>query len=110
MRNECFHNVQEALVELMETHKEKSDEYKDTIDTFGDVMMALFRDELWLHETDYARFGLLVQIISKVVRYTKNIDTGHQDSLHDLAMYAILLKEYDKQHFQRDDEENQDAS
>jgi len=39
-----------------------------------------------------------MQIINKIIRYSFNWQTGHCDSLHDLAVYSAILMELDQEY------------
>ena len=57
-------------------------------------MKALFPSGLYLNtELDFARFGILNFIVSKLIRETNNFSSGgHEDSLDDIAVYSQILK------------------
>lgn len=82
----------------METFLNRRNTYGNSIQKFGNVMDALFPDGLMIKNADeWARFGLLVQVVHKLTRYTNAYDKAHQDSMHDLGVYAFLLEELDIQ-------------
>ena len=87
----------ERLEKLADLHNYKSAEYGDLEAQHGRVMMQLFPRGIMLSTTaDFARFGMLVQIVNKVSRYANNFAKGHPDSLDDLAVYAAMLRSYDE--------------
>jgi len=63
----------------------------------GGTMALLFPDGLVLKtEEDFNRYYLVTMAFTKLLRYCRNINNGgHQDSAHDLGVYAFLLEEFD---------------
>lgn len=75
-----------------ERHKDYGDNYK----RFGPMVHAMMKEVSLKTPDDFNRFGILVQVFSKVSRYAMNFEKGgHADSLDDLAVYAMMLKECD---------------
>ncbi len=65
---------------------------------FGDIMVALFpKYNIPAHE--WNRIGLVTQMVTKLTRYGAQFSAKepHADSLDDLAVYAMLLREVDGQ-------------
>jgi hypothetical protein len=91
--------VPEILREGADTYEERNKLYGDNYKRHGAVMRALFPNGVNLHFADaHNRFGLLTQIVAKLTRYCENYNNGgHQDSLHDLTVYAAMLAEVDAQ-------------
>ena len=86
----------ENLEKALETYRERNKLYGDNYKHFGEVMCALFPKGLRLYTThDWNRFGVLIQIISKLTRYTQIPLVGHQDSIHDMIVYSAMLEELD---------------
>ena len=84
------------LVTLSNLQKRKDEEYGEAWRSGGKVWVALFPDGVTLKtESDFGRFGLLNMIVGKVNRYVKNWQSGHPDSLDDLAVYATMLRAMD---------------
>jgi hypothetical protein len=71
--------------------------YGDNYKHFGFIMERLFPDGIKLSTPeDFNRFGVLVQIVSKMTRYASQFGKGgHADSLDDAAVYAMMLRELD---------------
>ena len=44
---------------------------------------------------DFNRYGALNLIITKLIRYCNNWEKPHQDSIHDLGVYAFILETVD---------------
>lgn len=66
---------------------------------FGAVMDALFPNGLTIRgPDDWARYGVLHQIVSKLVRYCNNFpEFDHPDSLRDIRVYAAMLQALGRQ-------------
>lgn len=71
--------------------------YGDNYKRFGPMMAALFPDGLTLKTPeDFGRFGIFVQVVSKLTRYGNMFTAGgHPDSLDDTSVYAQMLQELD---------------
>jgi len=85
-----------AKAELFnERHKDYGDNYKH----FGYIMGQLFTNgEMFdtRNPDTMNRLGIFVQMITKLTRYAQNFHKGgHDDSLDDLVVYAMMLKELD---------------
>ncbi len=76
------------------TFEQRNALYGDNHMRFGRVMQVLFPDGVPCRSADdFTRLGLLVQCVSKLTRYTANFNHGgHQDSAHDLCVYAAMLE------------------
>jgi hypothetical protein len=76
-----------------ETFRARNAVYGDNYLQFGALMLALFPKGLHITtEAEFTRLGLLVQCAGKLSRYANN-PQGHQDSAHDLMVYAAMLEE-----------------
>lgn len=93
--------VPKTLRDAAKIYEERNALYGDVYKRFGSVMLALFPEGVYRTpvgdvEAHVNRYGLLVQIVGKLMRYCSNFEKGgHDDSLDDLAVYAIMLKELD---------------
>lgn len=78
-------------------YRERNKLYGDNYKRFGVIMATLFPNGLTLRSVaDFNRFGILVQLVAKETRYAENFTRGgHDDSLDDTAVYAMMLKELD---------------
>ncbi|CAB4165018.1 hypothetical protein UFOVP815_5 [uncultured Caudovirales phage] len=83
-----------------ETFRQRNAVYGDTYLEFGRMCAAIFPDGLHVESGDvdgFNRLGVFVQALSKVARYAANVNKGgHQDSAHDLMVYAAMLEEVTK--------------
>jgi len=88
--------VPEALRSCAEIYEERNKLYGDNYKRFGQVMGILFPNGINLdNEMEYNRYGIFVQMISKIMRYAENWEKGHPDSLDDLSVYSQMLNELD---------------
>ena len=96
-----LHPVSEELRKMAETFEERQSIYGDNYKEFGYIFDHLMKLDptggLPESPTDYARLGVLVQIVGKLTRYCANFSKGgHEDSLHDLSVYAAMLQDLDR--------------
>lgn len=89
--------VPDMLRQSAETYEQRNKLYGDNYKRFGPIMALLFPNGLMLDsEDDHNRFGVFVQIVSKLTRYAENFTSGgHDDSLLDMTVYATMLRELD---------------
>lgn len=89
--------VPEILEELATLYRDRRETYGPTDQYFGPLLFALFPRGLNITTVDDAnRAALLFHCINKMMRYASAFDRGgHSDSLRDLAVYAIMLEDYD---------------
>ena len=86
-----------CMREALDTYNERRAEYGPSELKFGKVMDALFPNGLILKSADdWSRVGILVQIVSKLTRYSHNLAEPHLDSAHDLGVYAFMLEGFDR--------------
>lgn len=90
----------DLLAEGAKTFRQRNAIYGDTYLDFGQMCATLFPKGLHVETGDvdgFNRLGVFVQCLSKVARYSANINTGgHPDSAHDLMVYASMLQEVTK--------------
>jgi len=89
----------EVLDNLSALYRERNAVYGDSYKNYGALGTALFPNGIELKTAeDFARWGVLALIMSKLQRYCVNFDNGgHLDSLQDLAVYAAMLFELDEE-------------
>lgn len=89
--------VPEMLREAAETYEERNKTYGSTYKKHGGVVNALFPNGVMLADANaHNRFAIITMIVGKLTRYCQNFNNGgHEDSIHDLAVYAKMLQEID---------------
>lgn len=93
--------VPEALRQAAVIYEQRYALYGDNYKRFGKLLAALFPDGISIASAEDPvkagnRLGVLIQILSKITRYCENFNRGgHADSLDDLAVYAMMLRELD---------------
>ena len=90
--------VPELLRAAAGTYEERNKTYGDNYKHYGALMQALFPRGLTLSNAeDWNRLALIFACANKMSRYTWAFGAGgHQDSAHDLAVYAAMLEEMTK--------------
>lgn len=88
---------QDSLRESANVFEERGKIYGTSYLRFGPVMTALFPDGISANDPhDMNRLAMVVQIVSKLVRYAGTFSTGgYDDSLLDLSTYAAMLRGLD---------------
>ena len=88
--------VEQSLEEIKQVFESRNAEYKDSYKDFGKLFYAMFPSLTIDTVEDANRLGILVQIVSKLVRYRANFKQPHNpDHMKDIAVYALLLEELD---------------
>lgn len=86
--------VDDNLQRALKTRAARKKIYKNTHQRHGNVMSALYPKGITISTpSEFARFGALNMIVSKVCRYTARPEQGHADSAHDLIVYGAILEE-----------------
>lgn len=90
-------NAGDILLEMGETFKERNKMYKNNFFNVGSILDELFPSGLSLNSgEDFTRFQMILMVVGKLTRYAANWEQGgHQDSIHDLAVYAAMLESID---------------
>src|SRR5687768_6344890 len=89
---------------FLERNRLYGDNYKRFGAVFSLVMQGQNLDTS--NPSDMCRLGILVQIVGKVTRYGENFNRGgHDDSLDDIAVYSLMLKELDQDASKSEEEE-----
>lgn len=95
MANDFVPKELEAKAEL---YRERNKIYGDNYKKFGKMVHAIMGDTVLASDDDYKRFGVLVMMFSKLSRYASNFSNGgHDDSLDDICVYAMMQKEIDRE-------------
>jgi hypothetical protein len=91
------HFVPTSLREAAQVFEQRNEMYGDNYKKFGAIMNDIFPDGFTIdNPQDWNRFGILIQVVSKLTRYAENFNRGgHDDSLVDLSVYAHMLRELD---------------
>ena len=93
----CY--VSEQLEKASDLYNERNKVYKDNYKNVGDIFKILFPDGITIISPgEYNRFALFMNILNKLTRYCYNWDIGHPDSLDDIAVYVMMLKELDNEY------------
>ena len=82
----------EILAEMADTYRERNKVYGDNYKRVGDVMKALFPNGVTINTAEQFNVWHLFELM--VVKMTRFANTGlsHQDSIHDLAVYAAMVE------------------
>ena len=89
--------VPNALETAAGIYRERNAAYGDNYKRFGIGLKGMFPNGLTLEtEDDFNRFAVFVFAYSKVTRYAQQFSAGgHPDSLDDLSVYSMMLRELD---------------
>ena len=89
--------VYERIAALGDLFKKRNKEYGDDYKHHGYVMMGYLPNGITLTTaSDFNRYAIYMMMVAKMGRYGKNFDLGgHEDSLNDIAVYAMMLAELD---------------
>lgn len=87
-------NMERAL----STYRTRNRVYGNNYKRFGAIMHALYPDGIQLDTPhQHNRFGIILQMISKLSRYVTDPLAGHIDSIHDMGVYCFMLEELDSE-------------
>lgn len=82
----------DILSEMAATFRERNAVYKNNFEKVGPVMMALFPEGIHLRSAEQVNIWHLFElIIVKITRFGNSALT-HQESIHDIAVYAALIE------------------
>ena len=92
-------NPADILAKSADTFRERDKVYGRGWPRVGQVLLALFPDGVTLTTAkDHERFSQLVMLSVKLTRYANNFHKGgHQDSVHDMIVYAAILESIDEE-------------
>lgn len=89
-KNNAVKNLREGAT----TFAQRNKIYGASYTRHGDVMRALYPDGITLRTpAEFANFGVVNMIVSKVTRYAAHPNKGHKDSAHDIMVYGAMLEE-----------------
>ena len=81
-----------VLGEMADTFRERNKVYGDNYKFVGKVMMGLFPNGVEIKSAkEFNRWHLFELIIIKLTRFA-NSDLSHEDSIHDVAVYAAMIE------------------
>lgn len=88
--------VPEALRQAAGIYEQRNKLYGDNYKKFGDWALPLLKQVKLETPHDANRLCLLVSMMNKLGRYVEQFNSGgHDDSLDDLAIYTLMMKEVD---------------
>jgi len=89
--------AEKLLKQAVQTYKDRRSDYGDSEKRFADAMIVLFPNGIHLQtHDDFVRYGLITQVVGKLVRYVTMPYAGHVDSIHDLGVYSFMLEAEDR--------------
>jgi len=88
----------DALIsDALKTFVERRKVYGDSYIKHAKIMAELFPEGVNLKtEVDMGRWSVLNLIMVKMVRYCKEFENPHKDSIHDAGVYCFLQEELDQ--------------
>jgi hypothetical protein len=91
--------VPDMLMEAAKLYRQKNIMYGSSYKKTGELLKKLFPDGMTLKTaSDYNRFSILTLIVGKIARYINCWEGGNdEDTMTDLAVYAIMLQELDNE-------------
>ncbi len=97
----CKRTPADFLEEIAGIYRERKPIYGDNYKHVGPLLRGLFPGGIHVEASDEEslnRLHLIFHMVSKLTRYSQNLlRGGHQDSLDDLAVYAMLARECDEE-------------
>lgn len=89
--------VPERLRDLAKIHEDRAAIYGDNYMHVGKIMVGMFPNGVVVRtEEDFGRLHLFYHLVGKLTRYARQMPgEGHDDSLDDIAVYAMLLRQFD---------------
>jgi len=98
--NNYTKTVPEIFEDNIKTYKERQKQYGDTYRQYGQIMIGLFPNGLFVEDIEtWNRLGVVQACVTKLARFCHNLD--HVDSAHDLSVYAAILEELTCEHHNR---------
>jgi hypothetical protein len=88
--------VPDEMEKKADLFRERNKIYGNAYHSFGRVLKAYFGELHLDNHEDFGRAAILFKIMEKCQRYTQCFNKGgHDDSLDDISVYAMMLKELD---------------
>jgi hypothetical protein len=85
-------NAADILADMADTFRERNKIYGDNYKRVGAVMEAMFPEGVQLKSAaDFNTWHLFELMVVKMTRFA-NSELTHQDSIHDLAVYAAMVE------------------
>jgi len=86
------------LREMADWFDRKQDQYGPLYKNIGEFMFNILGPMELKTAEDFGRYYIWSQVLNKLLRYSRNFKTGgHEDSLNDLSIYSMMLRELDKE-------------
>jgi hypothetical protein len=77
-------------------YEERNAMYGDNYKRYGSSILQMFGPVELRTADDYNRFAIFTHIMTRLTRYAANFSRGgHDDSLDDICVYTMMLKELD---------------
>jgi hypothetical protein len=91
-------NFPDRLTDMANLARSRNAEYGGNYQIMGPAMAAMYPDGLRVRTVEeWTRLCLQVMRVLKETRYARNFERGgHEDSMHDLAVYAAMAAETDE--------------
>jgi hypothetical protein len=89
-------NVPAMLRHAAEIYEQRNSVYKNNYKEFGKLAVDFFGPIRLKTISDFNRFAVMVHILTRISRYAQCFHSGgHDDSLDDIAVYSMILRELD---------------
>jgi hypothetical protein len=90
------HHAISNMERALSTYRDRNRVYGNNYKRFGIIMHSLYPKGVDFSTPEqWNRFGIILQMISKLSRYVTDPAAGHIDSVHDMGVYAFMLEELD---------------
>ena len=87
-------DILEAAVSFF---RKRNAQYGSTYLNFGKIMAVLYPDGWNLRTVaDWNRAAIVMQVVTKLMRYARTPGKPHPDSVWDMINYSAMLKELDE--------------
>lgn len=103
-------NTPEILEAMAKTYRERNLIYGDNWETHVDALRAIFPDGIVMKDFfETAMYSWFSIILGKMTRFA-NAKFRHQDSIHDIAVYAAMMESFLEKNSARPAEQNKKPS